>query len=118
MMLFVLDEREVSLRTRESDVAPCAVRNIITVGAKRFRCAEVLFRPKTQGLHVVKGPNNFNGFGYFHVRLYADTDEEYVLFSASLRSSCWFEEDLVQKLSSELMSGQLRSGITVASSRW
>ena len=51
---------------RESDVTPCAVGNITTVGAKRFRCAEVCFQPSfsASGIHVTELPVSYNIFRY------------------------------------------------------
>ena len=116
-------------------------RNIITAGANHFRCAEGLFQPKTCELpdgnsftvgakclryaevlflpkigftemwasllapnvgilHVFKRPDNFNGRGIFSAKCVT-------------AHSCWFDEDLVRKLPSQLMSGHLQSAITV-----
>ena len=52
-----------------------------------------------------------NGGSYFHVRCYADTVEEYALLSAVLHMFVGFKRTSKQKLSSVVMSGQLRSTI-------
>ena len=41
--------------------------------------------PRVRSGHVFKGSDYLNGRRYFHVRLYADTVENYVLLSALLR---------------------------------
>ena len=68
-------------------------------------------------LHLFKGPDDFNGYGYFHVRLYctglgfqANIVEEYVLLSALLHIFAGLKRTRDQKLSSGLMSGQLSLG--------
>ena len=70
-------------------------------------------------LHLFKGPDDFNGYGYFHVRLYctslgfqANIVEEYVLLSALLHIFAGLKRTRDQKLSSGLMSGQLSLAIT------
>merc|ERR1712136_340768 len=70
-------------------------------------------------LHVFKGPDDFNGYGYFYVRLYwtgfgfqANIVEEYVLLSALLHIFVGLKRTWDQKLSSGLMSGQLNLAIT------
>ena len=63
---------------------------------------------------MFKGPDNFNGYGYFYVRLYcarlgfqANIVEEYVLLSALQHISAGLKRTRDQKLSSGLMSDQL-----------
>ena len=70
-------------------------------------------------LHVFKGPDDFNGHGYFYVRLYwtgfgfqADIVEEYVLLSVFLHFFVGLKRTWDQKLSSGLMSGQLNLAVT------
>ena len=70
-------------------------------------------------LHMFKGPDDFNGYGYFSVRLYctglgfqANIVEEYVLLSALLHIFAGLKRTRDQKLSSGLMSGQLSLAIT------
>ena len=65
-------------------------------------------------LHVIKGPGDFNVYGYFYVRLYrtgfgfrANLVEESVLCSALLHDSVGLERTWDQELSPGLMSGQL-----------
>ena len=65
------------------------------------------------------GPDDFNGYGYFVVRLYctclgfqANIVEEYVLLSALQHIFASLKRTRDQKLSSGLMSGQLSSAIT------
>ena len=75
------------------------------------------------GVHLAvgnaKGPDDFNGYGYFHVRLYctglgfqANILEEYVLLSALLHIFAGLKRTRDQKLSSGLMSGQLSLAVT------
>ena len=73
--------------------------------------SEILFHPQ--------GPDDFNGYGYFYVRLYwtgfgfqANIVEEYVLLSALLHIFVGLKRTWDQKLSSGLMSGQLNLAIT------
>ena len=70
-------------------------------------------------LHVIKGPGDFNVYGYFYVRLYrtgfgfpANLVEESVLSSALLHDSVGLERTWDQELSLGLMSGQLNLAIT------
>ena len=63
-------------------------------------------------LHVSKGPDDFNGYDYFYVRLYctclgfqANIVEEYVLLSALQHIFAGLKWTRDQKLSSGLMSG-------------
>ena len=70
-------------------------------------------------LHVIKGPGDFNVYGYFYVRLHwtgfgfqANLVEEYVLLSALLHDSVSLERTWDQELSPGLMSGQLNLAIT------
>ena len=70
-------------------------------------------------LHVIKGPGDFNVYGYFYVRLYrtgfgfqANLVEESVLLSALLHDSVGLERTWDQELSPGLMSGQLNLAIT------
>ena len=72
-----------------------------------------------RNLHLFKGPDDFNGCGYFHVRLYctglgfqANIVEEYVLLCALLHIFVGLKRTRDQKLSSGLMSGQLSLAIT------
>ena len=78
-------------------------------------------------VHVVKNivcnpqrPDEFNGYGYFYVRLYwtgfgfqGNIVEEYVLLSASLNIFVGLKRTWDQKLSSKVWSGQLNLAITV-----
>ena len=64
-------------------------------------------------------PDDFNGYGYFHVRLYcaglrfqANIVEEYVPLSASRHIFAGLKRTRDQRLCSGLMSGQLSSAIT------
>ena len=54
--------------------------------------------PAVGNQNVFKGPDDLNGNGYFYMRLcctgvglQTNFDEEYVLLSALLHFSCWFE---------------------------
>ena len=70
-------------------------------------------------LHLFKRPDDFNGYGYFHVRLHctglglqANIVEEYVLLSTLLHIFTGLKRTRDQKLSSGLMSGHLSLAIT------
>ena len=67
-------------------------------------------------MHVIKGPHDFNVYGYFYVRLYwtgfGFQAEEYVLLRTLLHDSVGLERTWDQKLSPGLMSGQLNLAIT------
>ena len=82
-------------------------------------CLCVIVVHAVGNLHLFKGPDDFNGYGYFHVRLYctglgfqANIVEEYVLLSALLHSTAGLKRTRDQKLSSGLMSGQWSLAIT------
>ena len=68
---------------------------------------------------MFKGPDGFNGYCYFFVRLYwtglgfqANIVEEFVLLSALLHIFAGLKRTRDQKLSSGLRSGQLNLAIT------
>ena len=68
---------------------------------------------------MFKGPDDFNGYLFFYVRLYctglglqANIVEEYVLLSALLHIFAGLKRNRDQKLSTELMSGQWSLAIT------
>jgi len=70
-------------------------------------------------LHVFKGPDDFNGYGYFYVRLYwtgfgapANIVEEYILLAAMLHAFVGLKRTWDMKLSMGLASGQLNLAIT------
>ena len=70
-------------------------------------------------LHVSKGPDDFNWYGYFYVRVYctclgfqANIVEEYVLLSVLQHFFVGLKRTRDQKLSSGLMSGQSSLAIT------
>merc|ERR1712232_955711 len=70
-------------------------------------------------LHVFKGPDDFNGYGYFYVRLYwtgfglpANIIEEYILLSAMLHAFVGLKRTWDMKLSMGLKSGALNLAIT------
>jgi predicted heme/steroid binding protein len=70
-------------------------------------------------LHVFKGPDDFNGYGYFYVRLYwtgfglpANIVEEYILLAALLHVFVGLKRTWDMKLSMGLRSGQLNLAIT------
>ena len=95
-------------------------------GASSLGCGVTILTARTRALasrlgnvHVFKGLDGFNVFGYFYVRLYWTgfgfqqySVEEYVLLSASLHISVGLERTWDQKLSLGLMSGQLNLAIT------
>merc|ERR1712113_684439 len=63
-------------------------------------------------LHVFKGPDDFNGYGYFYVRLYwtgfglpANVIEEYILLSAVLHSFVGLKRTWDMKLALVKTSG-------------
>jgi len=65
-------------------------------------------------LHVFLGPDDFNGYGYFYVRLYwtgfglpANIVEEYILLSALLHVFVALKRTWDMKLKMGIMSGQL-----------
>merc|ERR1719162_2830359 len=70
-------------------------------------------------LHVFKGPDDFNGYGYFYVRLYftgfglpANIVEEYVLLCALLHVFVGLKRTWDMKLSMGIRSGKLNLGIS------
>ena len=65
-------------------------------------------------LHMIKGPGDFNVYGYFYVRFgfQASLVEESVLCSALLHDSVGLERTWDQERSPGLMSGQLNLAIT------
>jgi succinate dehydrogenase hydrophobic anchor subunit/predicted heme/steroid binding protein len=70
-------------------------------------------------LHVFKGPDDFNGYGYFYVRLYwtgfglpANIVEEYILLAALLHAFVGLKRTWDMKLSMGLKSGALNLAIT------
>merc|ERR1711988_1482750 len=70
-------------------------------------------------LHVFLGPDDFNGYGYFYVRLYwtgfglpANIVEEYILLSALLHVFVALKRTWDMKLKMGIMSGQLNLAIS------
>merc|ERR1711865_65637 len=70
-------------------------------------------------LHVFKGPDDFNGYGYFYVRLYwtgfglpANIVEEYCLLSALLHVFVGLKRTWDMKLSMGIRSGALNLAIS------
>jgi len=70
-------------------------------------------------LHVFLGPDDFNGYGYFYVRLYwtgfglpANIVEEYILLSALLHVFVALKRTWDMKLKMGIMSGALNLAIT------
>jgi hypothetical protein len=70
-------------------------------------------------LHVFLGPDDFNGYGYFYVRLYwtgfglpANIVEEYILLSALLHVFVALKRTWDMKLKLGVMSGQLNLAIS------
>eukprot|EP00448_Togula_jolla_P024662 CAMPEP_0170591762 /NCGR_PEP_ID=MMETSP0224-20130122/12574_1 /TAXON_ID=285029 /ORGANISM="Togula jolla, Strain CCCM 725" /LENGTH=1051 /DNA_ID=CAMNT_0010915643 /DNA_START=49 /DNA_END=3204 /DNA_ORIENTATION=+ len=70
-------------------------------------------------LHVFMGPDDFNGYGYFYVRLYwtgfglpANIVEEYILLAVLLHVFVGLKRTYDQKLSMGVRSGQLNLAIT------
>merc|ERR1711957_1072550 len=70
-------------------------------------------------LHVFLGPDDFNGYGYFYVRLYptsfglpANIVEEYVLLSAMLHVFVALKRTWDINLSQSITSGKLNLAIT------
>merc|ERR1711957_60507 len=70
-------------------------------------------------LHVFKGPDDFNGYGYFYVRLYwtgfglpANIVEEYILLGALLHAFVGLKRTWDMKLAMGLKSGALNLAIT------
>lgn len=70
-------------------------------------------------LHVFMGPDDFNGYGYFYVRLYwtgfglpANIVEEYVLLAALLHVLVGLKRTWDMKLTMGVKSGQLNLAIT------
>ena len=68
---------------------------------------------------MCKGPDDFDGYGYFYFRLYwtvlrfqANIVEKYVLLSALLHIFVGLKRTWDQELSSGLMNGQLNLAIT------
>ena len=88
------------IRTSWFDVAKCRFLVLFHCGACRRESAHQ--------------PDDFNGYGYFYVRVYctclgfqANIVEEYVLLSALQHIFAGLKRTRDQKLSSGLMSGQL-----------
>jgi len=70
-------------------------------------------------LHVFEGPDDFNGYGYFYVRLYwtgfglpANIVEEYILLSILLHAFVGLKRTWDMKLSKGVRSGELNLAIT------
>merc|ERR1711976_571656 len=70
-------------------------------------------------LHVFMGPDDFNGYGYFYVRLYwtgfelpANIVEEYILLSVILHAFVGLKRTYDMKLTMGLRSGQLNLAVT------
>ena len=93
-----------------------AVANLEVWGDRRTEDSrEVL--PAVGNQYVSKGPHDLNGHGYFNMRLcctgvghQTNVDEEYVLLSALLHFSCWFEASVKpETVRSGLPSSQQRS---------
>merc|ERR1712217_990325 len=70
-------------------------------------------------LHVFKGPDDFNGYGYFYVRLYctgfglpANIVEEYILLSVLLHVFVGLKRTWDMKLGLGIRSGHLNLAIT------
>merc|ERR1712050_656868 len=70
-------------------------------------------------LHVFKGPDDFNGYGYFYVRLYwtgsglpANIVEEYILLAVLLHVFVGLKRTWDMKLAMGLKSGALNLAIT------
>merc|ERR1712100_430487 len=70
-------------------------------------------------LHVFLGPDDFNGYGYFYVRLYwtgfglpANIVEEYILLSVLLHVFVGLKRTYDMKLTLGLRSGQLNLAVT------
>merc|ERR1712232_974253 len=70
-------------------------------------------------LHVFMGPDDFNGYGYFYVRLYwtgfglpANIVEEYILLAALLHAFVGLKRTWDMKLAMGLKSGALNLAIT------
>merc|ERR1711885_83710 len=91
------------------------------VGLTRSAILLVLFMVihAVGNLHVFMGPDDFNGYGYFYVRLYwtgfglpANIVEEYILLSALLHVFVALKRTWDMKLKMGIMSGQLNLAIT------
>jgi len=70
-------------------------------------------------LHVFMGPDDFNGYGYFYVRLYwtgfglpANIVEEYILLSVMLHAMVGLKRTYDMKLTMGIKSGALNLAIT------
>merc|ERR1712141_929976 len=70
-------------------------------------------------LHVFMGPDDFNGYGYFYVRLYwtgfglpANIVEEYIMLSAMLHVLAGLKRTWDGKLKMGIRSGQLNLAMT------
>merc|ERR1712166_673431 len=70
-------------------------------------------------LHVFKGPDDFNGYGYFYVRLYwtgfglpANIVEEYILLSVLLHVLVGLKRTYDMKLTMGVKSGHLNLAIS------
>merc|ERR1712025_642556 len=91
------------------------------VGLTRSAILLVLFMVihAVGNLHVFLGPDDFNGYGYFYVRLYwtgfglpANIVEEYILLSAVLHVFVALKRTWDMKLKMGIMSGQLNLAIS------
>merc|ERR1711874_412571 len=70
-------------------------------------------------LHVFMGPDDFNGYGYFYVRLYwtgfglpANIVEEYILLSVLLHVFVGLKRTYDMKLGYPVSSGKLNLAVT------
>merc|ERR1711904_139568 len=91
------------------------------VGLTRSAILLVLFMVihAVGNLHVFMGPDDFNGYGYFYVRLYwtgfglpANIVEEYCLLSALLHVFVGLKRTYDMKLTMGVKSGQLNLAIS------
>jgi len=91
------------------------------VGLTRSAILLVLFMVihAVGNLHVFLGPDDFNGYGYFYVRLYwtgfglpANIVEEYILLSVLLHVFAGLKRTYDMKLTLGLRSGQLNLAVT------
>ena len=80
-------------------------------------CLCVIVVHAVGNLHLFKGPDDFNGYGYFHVRFYctgfefqANIVEEYVLLSALLHIFAGLKRTRDQKLSSGIDEWSMEFG--------
>lgn len=90
-------------------------------GLTRSACLLILFMVihAVGNLHVFAGPDDFNGYGYFYVRLYwtgfglpANIVEEYILLSAALHVMVGLKRTWDSKLKKGICSGELNLAIT------